>query len=207
MPKYDSVIFDLDGTLWDSRECVAEARNIVMERLGYDLRFTGEDVQKTMGMTSDKVYEISFASIPKEEYPEIRRLLGPQIAAGVLAGRAKLFPEVEPTLEKLKEKMPLFLVSNCSVPYFEAYFKWSGHSRYFKDSICYGTNSLPKADNIRLIVARNGLKDPVYVGDTKGDQQSAAAAGVDYIHCDYGFGEAEGLCARIARFRDLLERV
>ena len=49
---------------------------------------------------------------------------------------------------------------------------------------------MKKAENIRLVVARNGLQHPVYVGDTKGDEEAAHAAGVPFVHAAYGFGRA-----------------
>ena len=57
MKAYDSMIFDLDGTIWDSREPVALARNNVVKKLGLNLPpFTAQDVQKTMGLPMDKVF-------------------------------------------------------------------------------------------------------------------------------------------------------
>ena len=44
---------------------------------------------------------------------------------------------------------------------------------------------------IRLIVERNGLQSPVYVGDTQWDCDAATAAGVPFIFAAYGFGHVE----------------
>jgi phosphoglycolate phosphatase len=199
-----SIIFDLDGTLWDSRQAVATARNNIVRKLGLNLKeFTVEDVQKTMGLPIDKVYETAFAALSKDLYAEVRRQLEPEICEVVLRGGATLFPQVEDVLRDLSGEKELYLVSNCSVKYLETYFEWSGHQKYFRDALCNGFNRLAKAENIRLIMKKNDLTESTYVGDTKGDQEASNEAGVQYIHADYGFGEPIGACVRIAEFAAL----
>ncbi|MCR5469159.1 MAG: HAD family hydrolase, partial [Lachnospiraceae bacterium] len=75
---------------------------------------------------------------------------------------------------------------------------------FVTDIECYGNNKKGKADNIKLLVERNGLKNPVYVGDTAGDKAACDEAGVPFIFASYGFGEAEGI-AKIDEFRELLK--
>ena len=50
---------------------------------------------------------------------------------------------------------------------------------------------------------RNGLKDPVYVGDTQGDADACAEAGISFIFAEYGFGNVPDADMRIRRFSDL----
>ena len=60
-----------------------------------------------------------------------------------------------------------------------------------RDFECIGRTGKPKSENIRLIIERNGLKAPVYVGDTQWDFDAATAAGVPFIFAAYGFGHVE----------------
>ena len=47
------VIFDLDGTLWDSSENVAASWNVVIEQeLGKPNALTGADILQYMGLTA-----------------------------------------------------------------------------------------------------------------------------------------------------------
>ncbi|MBO6201113.1 MAG: hypothetical protein J6N74_05795, partial [Chryseobacterium sp.] len=64
---------------------------------------------------------------------------------------------------------------------------------------------LPKDENIRLIVERNNLQNPVYLGDTIWDKDSSEKAGVDFIYAAYGFGKIENAENRIENFSDLLK--
>ena len=69
---------------------------------------------------------------------------------------------------------------------------------------------MKKAQNIRLICDRNGLKAPVYVGDTVWDAEACEAAGVPFIYASYGFGELEDTSRayRVIRsFSDLLKLI
>ena len=61
---------------------------------------------------------------------------------------------------------------------------------YFDDIQCWGDNMVPKGENNKLIMQRNGITRAVYVGDTSGDEQSARVAGIPFIFAAYGFGEA-----------------
>ena len=74
-----------------------------------------------------------------------------------------------------------------------------------KDFECFGNNGLPKDENISLIVKRNGLKKPVYVGDTQGDFEACKKAGVPFIWVAYGFGhpETDDYFAKIEKFTEL----
>ena len=67
-----------------------------------------------------------------------------------------------------------------------------------------------KADNIKELVKRNGLKNPVYIGDTEGDRIACEEAGVPFVHAAYGFGDLQedGAAAVIDSFekvKDIFE--
>jgi phosphoglycolate phosphatase len=206
LKKIDSLLFDLDGTLWDSRQALADARNHCARKMGLNLPvFTAGDIQKTMGLTRDQIYAKIFAPhITRPQFEEMRGAMDAALAANVKAGGASLYPEVRETLERLAERAPLYLVSNCGKNYLRDFFAWSGLRPLFRDTLCFGDTLEPKAKNIRAIVIKHRLRRPVYVGDTITDQSSAREAGVPYLHADYGFGEPEGACRRIKHFSELL---
>ncbi len=86
------------------------------------------------------------------------------------------------------------------------FFKISGLEHYFLGHQCYGTKSLPKADNIMDIIKDHNLAAPVYVGDTMGDYTAAVKAGIPFIFADYGFGVVEeDQVATISRFSELVD--
>ena len=62
-----------------------------------------------------------------------------------------------------------------------------------------------KAENIRLIVERNTISHPVYIGDTDGDAQACQEAGVPFIFAGFGFGETTHYAAKIDTFSQIPE--
>ena len=75
-------------------------------------------------------------------------------------------------------------------------------------SIIYAVFATPlnKAENNKLIIKRNNLQSPIYVGDTQGDCNSAKEAGIPFVYCKYGFGkDVNGYDYAIDKFEDLLE--
>ena len=116
-----------------------------------------------------------------------------------------LYPKLEETLSALKEKYPLYIVSNCQSGYIEAFLDHYGFRKYFEDIECYGNNLKQKGDNIRLLADRNGLTEAVYVGDIQGDYDASCHAGVGFIHAAYGFGTIAADVPEIHTFEELTE--
>lgn len=116
-----------------------------------------------------------------------------------------LYPKLEETLSALKEKYPLYIVSNCQSGYIEAFLDHYGFGKYFEDIECYGNNLRQKGDNIRLLADRNGLTEAVYVGDIQGDYDASCHAGVGFIHAAYGFGTIAADVPEIHTFEELTE--
>ncbi len=182
------VVFDLDGTLWDSSYQVGLAWNHVFSLYGVDLRLTPDNMKVMMGRT---VPEIGEALLPDIDVAQRNRILKDcceeENRRLRLFGGA-LYDGVTDTLEILSSRMPLFVVSNCEKGYINAFLEYHNMARLVKDHECIGCTGLCKGDNIRLIMQRNGLSDAIYVGDTQRDMLSAAQAGVSFIRAGYGFG-------------------
>ena len=200
------LIFDMDGTLWDSSAYVAAAWNEKIKELGYDLKeITKQDIMGIMGLTMDKIADILLADVPKEERYDLLDKCGENENDYLRKHGADLYPDLEKTLIRLKEKYPLYIVSNCQSGYIESFLEYYGFGKYFEDIECYGNNLKPKADNIALIAERNGLDKSWYIGDIQGDHDAAVKAGSGFIHAAYGFGTIEQDVPKIEKFSDLPE--
>ena len=66
---------------------------------------------------------------------------------------------------------------------------------------------LSKAENIKLVMERNGLENPVYIGDTDLDGKSSREAGISFIHAAYGFGTTDDCDASISSVSELIDLV
>ncbi|MEY8338031.1 HAD family hydrolase [Lachnospiraceae bacterium 62-35] len=205
--KTDGIIFDLDGTLWNSIGPVTESWNQIIEkRLGKDAGITTKDIQNCMGMLMEDIGRKLFHTLPEKEMISLLEECCEYENRYVGQVGGILYEGLEETLKLLAENQPLFIVSNCQDGYIEAFFQAHGLKGYFKDFENPGRTGLDKAGNIRLIVERNHLSAPVYVGDTQGDCDSSKKAGVPFIFAEYGFGDVkeEDCAGTIRNFRELL---
>ena len=202
--KRDSIIFDLDGTLWDASETVVRAFNDSIQAIGFDINLTSQTVRDFSGMKMDDIFTQYFSFVPKGKLKEFETIYAEKESQYLQQFGGELFPKVKETLEKLAGNYRLFIVSNCMKGYIENFIEFFSFEDLFEDFECFGNDGLPKDKNIRMIVERNNLQNPVYVGDTIWDKESSEKAGVDFIHAAYGFGKIENPKVQIQNFEDLL---
>ncbi|WP_310394702.1 HAD family hydrolase [Hymenobacter sp.] len=205
--RFDSVIFDLDGTLWDASAAITRAFQVAKNSVDYvDDDVTLAQVRAVTGQPYEAVYEQLFPGLPADKLNEYRALCARQELAAARAHGGALYAGLEDTLRYLAGRgYRLFIVSNCQLGYVEAFFAHSQLGHYFEGHQCFGTKKLPKAENIREVVAQYGLRAPVYVGDTAGDLAASQAAEVPFIFATYGFGRLTTTEApqRITQLSDL----
>ena len=191
---YDSIIFDMDGTLWDSTEEVAVAFNEVLKNK-YPLvtdEVTAIKLKSLFGLLLDDIGIKLFRSVSPDKAIEIiKDCCDYEIEYLVMHG-VSLYQGMEEAIKELSKRYKLFIVSNCQEGYIQAFFKIHPHlEKYFMDFEYPGRSGKAKADNIGLVIERNSLKNPVYVGDTAGDAKAAGEAGVPFIYARYGFGQVQ----------------
>jgi len=202
------IIFDMDGTLWDSAEGVAQSwTRIVNQEYDKERVISVEDVHGVMGKTMDKIAEILFPELEEAPRLELLDLCCKDENAYLREHGGVLYPELEETLTELRKQYHLYIVSNCQSGYIEAFLEHYGFGHYFEDIECFGNNGLQKGENIRRLAKRNGLTKAVYVGDIQGDYDATTEAGLTFIHAAYGFGTIAQKTARIECFKDLPEVV
>lgn len=200
------MIFDMDGTLWDSAKGVADAwSKVVAREYRKDRVITAEEIQSVMGLTMDKLAASLFPELEENKRMQLLEICGKEENEYLREHGGALYSRLEETLKILKERYPLYIVSNCQSGYIEAFLEHYGFSGYFEDIECYGNNGLKKGENIRKIVERNDLTEAVYVGDIQGDYDASMEAGVKFIHAAYGFGTVEQQVPVIRSFAELPE--
>ncbi len=200
------IIFDLDGTMWDSSESVTAAYNIGLEKCGYPLRLTLEDIRAAMGKTMVEIAHMYFDAIDPARAVNIMEDCIAEEMEYLKTSGGVVYDGLEDVLKELKTKgYFLACVSNCQSGYIEAFYEATGLGGYFDDRECWGGTGLDKAGNIRLTVERNGLDGAIYVGDTDGDRLASEKAGVKFIHAAYGYGKVPEGTPKICSLRELPE--
>ncbi len=200
-----ALIFDIDGTLWDTRAIVARGYNVELERMGRpDLFLTAEYLTSLFGKTAQEIADVIFADYPAEDrLGLIMRCMATERAVMAADPCQVGYPLVKETLLKLKERYRLFVVSNSECGYPELLIEKLGLDRIFEAHMCHGDTHLPKGDTIRILMERHGITDAVYIGDTQGDLEACRKAGIPFIFCTYGFGKPECWDAAIDAFEEL----
>lgn len=208
--KTDGIILDIDGTLWDSTEIVSKAWNRAAKD-GNSVRneFISPDLLKTQfGKPMDEIADNIFPEDTAEKRNELLELCCRYEHEELVADPCKVtFPGVIDTIKKMCSRIPFFIVSNCQTGYIELLQSKTGLEGCIKDHECFGATGHGKAYNISLVVKRNGLKAPVYIGDTDGDRIACEEAGVPFIYASYGFGQVEkgGFTASIQTFGEITD--
>ena len=127
------IIFDVDGTLWDSTEMVAVAWNKVIKDEGIEHKELEEkDLKKEFGKPMEAIGESLFPEMPKDEMMKLMEKMLKYENGLVAAGPCVIFEGVQETIKKLSEKYPLYIVSNCQDGYIEAFIKAHKLEKVFK---------------------------------------------------------------------------
>ena len=186
-----AVIFDLDGTLWDSTTCVCDIWNQVLERHDdISLRITEETLSQLMGKTMDEIGKSLFPSFDAKARKAITDELSHEEVDYLRENGAVLYAGLENTLKELRQNHKLYIVSNCQDGYIQVFLHYHKLGSYFDDFEMSGRTGLDKASNIKLLMERNDIDSAVYIGDTETDEKSARIAAIPFIYAKYGFGKA-----------------
>ncbi len=203
--KTDGLIFDLDGTLWDASEACILAWNMTLEKFGIkSFRVTKKIVAGFSGRLLNDILAENLPFIPQDQYNHFIELYAVQEANQMRATKGILYPDAKASLEKLSEKYPLFIVSNCQQGYIENFLEQQGLQTYFRDFESSGNTGNPKRENIMAIISRNRLFHPVYVGDTPGDYEASRWNQIPFIYASYGFGALSSADHPIGQLSDLI---
>lgn len=202
----DSIIFDVDGTLWNSTEIIARAWTTYLQTQEHmDMTITARRLQSLFGQLLPDIARQLFPQLSEDEQLRIIEACCQAEHKALLKECAPLYEGLENTLEELGKHYPLFIVSNCQAGYIEVFLESSGFGHYFKGHLCPGDTGNAKAANISQIIKDHQLSSPVYVGDTMGDFHACQEAGVPFIFAAYGFGDVPEADMRIDKPADLID--
>lgn len=212
---YDTVIFDLDGTLMDTLEDLANAVNEILKRHGYPVK-TITEVRRIVG---NGLRQTLTLCLPEgTEQQEVERLL-PEFAAYYQAHcqiKTKPYDGIMDTLRELCERgYKMAIVSNkrdeavktLNEEYFQAYVKAA-----IGENEDMGIKKKPAPDTVFQALRELGSvrERAVYVGDSEVDRMTAENAGLPCVSVDWGFRDREELeklapAYLISRPEELLE--
>lgn len=200
----ESLIFDVDGTLWDSVALVAKGWNAALREAGLEPTCTEENIRPLFGKTMDDIGAALFPAEPPERRHSLMESCMDWEYRVMEEDPCDIFyPGVKQTLEKLAQRYRLFIVSNCQCGYIELLLEKGRLGHLIRDFSCFGQTGTCKAQTTRLVMERCGIENAVYIGDTQGDLEAARGAGIPFVWASYGFGAPESWDGRVSCFREL----
>lgn len=202
MSRFNSVIFDLDGTLWDASEATAVGWTRVATEFGLNTAITADQVRAVSGLPFDRCVNARFGDAAAA-IPGLRERLEHEEEVAVRDGSWRVYEGARELLERLSKERPLYLVSNCQEWYLDIFLKDAGLAIYFRRGLSHGGTGLPKAEMIRSLLVDSELKPALYVGDTHWDQAAAYRAGASFAFVDWGFGAVSVSCPKFSSFETL----
>ena len=187
MSKIKNIIFDLDGTLWDSREQIIEAwKNVIP-----DININAKDLDNLMGKTNAEYIKFLFPNFSDKEAEKLMKKCEIEEVKYLTQFGAKLYDNIIPIIKDLSKSYKLFRVSNGQKGYIESFLYHYNLIEFFLDTEFNGNTNKLKEENIKLLMNRNNLKQnqTCYIGDTQSDYNASLNNNIEFIWCRYGFGK------------------
>ena len=209
----DGLIFDIDGTLWDSTEAVAKAWNLALSDCIRDGVFSAEGIphltaemlRREFGKPMDEIFRDLLPAHASAHMDALSHACYAHQDEVLEKEGGHVYPGVRKTLETLAFHYPLYIVSNCQLGYVERFYACTGLEDFFRSFLCFGDTHLQKGGTMRMLIGREHLKNPAYIGDIRGDAIASAEAGAAFVWASYGFGEVPSAlyAKKIADFSEL----
>ena len=203
---FDGIGFDLDGTLWSSMNCITSSWQRVAESYGLPLPTDGQ-IRSVMGLNK--------IDLMNKLFPDLDKAFAAKFfddatvaCVGELRERGGiLYDGVEETLAELSKHFKLYVVSNCQESYMDAFLSYHKLGKYFCDTAFEDPETLSKGENIKKMIAKHGFKNSLYIGDTQGDKNAAALAGIPFGFAAYGFGTVDSYDYKFDTFKNILSLI
>jgi phosphoglycolate phosphatase len=183
--SFEAVGFDLDGTLWDASITSAEAGTKALAELGYEnVTISPSDVRSVSGLPFVECAKSLLPQVPTNDFDRI--VLGLDAAERELISNkgGRVFDDVFEELEELSHHRKLFLISNCQQWYLHSFLELNDCAKFFVGWACYGFPHESKSENLVYLKSKHALQNPLYIGDTRGDEEAARKASFAFGHVD-----------------------
>ncbi len=194
--KKELLIFDLDGTLVDSRDDIARAVNSAFAEMGYPA-VDRDTIRNNIGWGVRALLERLLPGEDQAVIERARELFLKHYSENLMVD-TRLYDGVVPTLRELKNRgKTLALVTNKPQTLSERIMDGFHIRDYFGvilggDSV---THKKPHPEPLIKVMQLTGFSPSatLYVGDTRADLDASSSAGVDFVAVAYGFAEKEEL--------------
>lgn len=196
MKKYDTVIFDMDGTLLNTLEDLADSVNFALEKHGFPFREMDE-VRSFVGNGAARLIELCIPDgVNNPQYEECLKVFRRHYSEN-MQNKTDAYKGIMELLEQLsKENYKIAIVSSkfdkavkeLNKIYFEKYIKIAiGESK--------GISKKPSPDTVFKALEELGstADKAIYVGDSEVDVKTAKNSGTICVGVTWGFRDRKVL--------------
>jgi HAD superfamily hydrolase (TIGR01549 family) len=218
LPLPEAMLFDLDGTLFQTETLLLPAYHASFDQLRAEGLYEGptppeERILGSLGMLLEHIWQRVMPDASPETRCRMDELLLQFQLEGLQRGEGSLYDGVAATLRSLHERgVRLFVASNGLEAYVKGVVRATGIEQYFEGLYSAGEyRTRSKVDLVKLLLQHHGVERAWMVGDRSSDVEAGRRNGLAVIGCDYaGFrsgGELDGDDVRIERFSQLLDAI
>ncbi len=187
--NYELLIFDLDGTLIDTRQDITNAANEMLVRYGLEQK----SVDEVTGYVGDGIARLVERCMGDEDVNiDEAVLLFKEIYTARLLDNTRPYPGIIELLDRLEGSRKAILTNKAYAPS-KAITDGLGLTDYFE--IFVGGNTLPRKkpfpDGVNYIVEKIGVsrEKAILIGDGRNDILTAAEAGIPSVYVSWGFSD------------------
>lgn len=182
------IIFDLDGTLWNTTATTLEAAREISKKYDELKEITLSQVQSGMGLSEKENAKNYMPYLEEDKGIYYLRMIDSLNREKIAKEGATIYDGVKDTIKDLSKNYSLGIVTNSWDDYARTFLKLSNLEEYFTDYIGAASYGISKGEAIKRIIEKNGNEKSIYVGDIEKDMIAANEAGATFIHAKYGFG-------------------
>ncbi|MFC4075454.1 HAD hydrolase-like protein [Salinithrix halophila] len=215
------IIFDMDGTLFQTEKVAVPAFHRTFQRLNEEGLYTGErpddsQVQSVFGMTQADIWENLLPGSSDSVKEQADRWWLEDELDCLKEEMGALYPGVEETLRELDGRgWRLFVASNGLGPYIRGVIRTFSLEDLIEEGYSAGEHAIGEKDRlVGKLMKEQGIDSGYMVGDRSSDVRAGKANGLTVIGCRYAgfpqFGEGDELTGAdgvIDAFPQLLEIV
>lgn len=199
--KPEAMIFDMDGTLFQTETLLLPAHNKLFDILREEGHYEGETPDEELilgclGMLLPDIWKKVIPGGTPEAHNRANELLLELELEGLQNEEAALYPDVKETLEELHRRgVRLFVASNGLEEYVKGIAEARGIMPLFEGVYSAGEHrTATKVELVRLLLDTHGVESAWMVGDRSSDVEAGKGNGQTVIGCHYaGFGGTEEL--------------
>lgn len=199
--KYNNfaVLFDMDGTLFQTEKIIAPALDKTYDYLREIGKWQGETpVEKCLSVLGSTLTEIWRTLLPGESEDirkEADKLFLKNLIIEIKEGRGQLYEGVLDTLKEISDMgIQIFIASNGLEEYIDAISGYYQLKKYITDFYSSGKfKCSSKVELVEMLLKDYNIQNAIMVGDRKSDIEAAIKNNIWSIGCNFGFANADEL--------------